>query len=290
MAPLLIDTNGILKLGVATAIVAVVIFVGGFYLGYQQADTHNIALSNNHSLSVSKKVISDVETRRSEKIEESDVVAVNQTEPVNKLVKELVIKTPDKTAPIKREEIQAPVSKKQQSSKEAPSDAPSKSQKANVELTADDIMAKKKYSIQVGFYGRLDNAKKRVDELKQENLNAYVSDYVNKNNEVRFNVRFGYFVDRSSANKALKAFNKNHKSDGYLVNYAGDKLTHSKEKSDSSEVNAASKVYSNAGSQEEVTSGAADVSKESAPMVESKIQNKNSEDASVPEIEKAVNR
>ncbi|RLA59497.1 MAG: hypothetical protein DRQ89_14005 [Epsilonproteobacteria bacterium] len=276
MAPLLIDTNGVLKLGITAAIVAVIIFVGGFYLGYHQADSFHIALSDNHSLSLFKKAISD------DSDVESDVVAAAQTAPVKKLVKSAA----ENTVAIKHEEIQVPVSKEQKISK----DTPSQDKKAEAKLITDDFRTKAKYSIQVGFYGRLDNAEKKVNKLQQEKLNAYVSDYVNKNNKIRFNVRFGYFVDKSSANKALKAFNKNHKSDGYLVNYAGDKLTHSKEKSDLSVVNAASNVDSNAESQEVVSSKTVDVSKESAPKVMTKTQAKNSENSSVPEIEKTVNR
>ena len=289
MAPLLIDTNGVLKLGITAAIVAVSIFVGGFYLGYHQADSHHIALSDKHTLPSSKKSISDdsdVVKKQSEKIVENDVVAAGQAA----LVKKLVKNTPDKTVTIKHEETKAPVSKKQQSSKGVSSDTPSQSQKVEAKLITDDLRVKTKYSIQVGFYGRLDNAEKKVNKLQQENLSAYVSDYVNKNNKIRFNVRFGYFVDKSSANKALKAFNKNHKSDGYLVNYAGDKLTHSNDKSLSSDVKAASKVDSKAGSNEVVLSGTVETNKESAPSVLSKTQTKNSENTSLPKIDKAVNR
>jgi len=294
MAPLLIDTNGILKIGITTAIVAVIIFVGGFNFGYYQADSHHIALSNNHSLLLYKKAISndgEVEQKRSEKMVKSDVVVVEQAELVKESVqKKIVQNTPEITEPVKHEKIQVPVSKQQQSSKETPSDTSSKNQKEEAKLIGDDVKAKAKYSIQVGFYGRLDNAEKKVNKLQQENLKAYVSDYINKNNKIRFNVRFGYFVDKNSANKALKAFNKNHKSDGYLVNYAGDKLTHSKEKSDLTEVNAASNIYSNAESQEKVPSGTVDVSKEYPPKVLTKTQTKNSENVSVQEIEKTVNR
>ena len=70
MAPLLIDNNGILKLGLIAAIVAVIIFAGGFYLGYYQAGSHQIAHNDNHSLFLSKKAISndtDVEPKPSEK-------------------------------------------------------------------------------------------------------------------------------------------------------------------------------------------------------------------------------
>ena len=289
MAPLLIDTNGILKLGIITAIVAVIIFAGGFYLGYHQADSHHIALSNNHSLSLYNKAISydrGLEQKQSEKIVVSDVVAIDQAEPIKKSVKELVKKAPEKTVAIKPEKNQVSATKKQQPSK----DTPSKSQKVVAKSVSNDIKAKVKYSIQVGFYGRLDNAEKKVNKLQQENLSAYVTDYVSKNNKIRFNVRFGYFVDKNSANKALKAFNKNHKSDGYLVNYAGDKLTHSKEKSDFSEVKAASTVDSNAGAKEEVPSRTVDVSKESAPKVLTKSQTKNMENASVPKVEETVSR
>ena len=288
MAPLLIDNNGILKLAIIAAIAAMIIFAGGFYLGYHQAGSYQIAHNDNHSLFSSKKAITkdaDVEPKPSEKIVESNVDAVGSTASVKKLVQKSVQNTPGNSVAIKHEEIQVPVSRKQLTSAETPA----KNKKAETKLIADDLRAQAKYSIQVGFYGRLDNARKKVDKLQQENLDAYVSDYLNKNNEIRFNVRFGYFVDKSAANRALKTYNKNHKSDGYLVNYAGDKLTHSNEENNFSDVKLVSDIDSNAGVQEIVSSGTVDAGNESAPMIPIKAQTIKPENASVTEIEKTVN-
>ena len=74
------------------------------------------------------------------------------------------------------------------------------------------------------------------------------------------------------------------------MNYTVDQLTHSKEKSNSSKLNATSNVDSTAGLQEDVPSGTVDISKESAPSALTKTQTKNSENASMPEIEKTVDR
>jgi cell division septation protein DedD len=60
------------------------------------------------------------------------------------------------------------------------------------------------YSIQVGIYGNLENAERHVDELSAQKLSAYLDEYRNKNDEPRYNVRFGYFASRASAVTALQ--------------------------------------------------------------------------------------
>ncbi len=66
-----------------------------------------------------------------------------------------------------------------------------------------------KYSIQVGTYGRLVNAENMMRMLRAQHIDAYVSDDTNKKNEIRYNVRFGYFVDKKSAKIALKNYINN---------------------------------------------------------------------------------
>ena len=82
-----------------------------------------------------------------------------------------------------------------------------------------------KYSIQVGIYGRLVNAKNMMMMLQAQHLDAYVSDYTNKKNEYRYNVRFGYFVDKKSALSALNKYKNKQKGDGYLVNFSVENIT-----------------------------------------------------------------
>ena len=82
-----------------------------------------------------------------------------------------------------------------------------------------------KYSIQVGMYRLLINAENMVQMLQAQHLDAYVSDYISKNNENRFNVRFGYFADKKSAKIALKNYKNTQKGDGYLVNFSVESIT-----------------------------------------------------------------
>ena len=81
-----------------------------------------------------------------------------------------------------------------------------------------------KYSVQVGMYGRLTNAENMVKMLQAQHLDAYVSGYTSKKNENRYNVRFGYFVDKKSAITALQNYKNKQKGDGYLVNFSVDNI------------------------------------------------------------------
>jgi len=82
-----------------------------------------------------------------------------------------------------------------------------------------------KYSIQVAVFAHLINAKNMVDNLQTQNLDAYVSDFINRENENRYNVRFGYFMDKGSATAALNKYKNKHKSDGYVVNFSVKNMT-----------------------------------------------------------------
>jgi len=74
-----------------------------------------------------------------------------------------------------------------------------------------------RYSIQVGMYKSFDNAAARVEELLNSNLSAYINDYKNKNDEIRYNVRFGFFSSFSGALKALKVYEQNYQGSGYVA-------------------------------------------------------------------------
>ena len=91
-------------------------------------------------------------------------------------------------------------------------------------LTSDELN-NIQYSIQVGMYGRLINAENMMGMLQAQHLDAYVSDYINKKNESRYNVRFGYFVDKKSALTALKLYKNEQKGDGYLVKFSVENIT-----------------------------------------------------------------
>jgi hypothetical protein len=81
-----------------------------------------------------------------------------------------------------------------------------------------------KYSIQVGVYGRLANAENMMKMLQVEQYEAYITDYTNKKNETRYNVRFGYFQDKKSALTSLEKFKSDNNDDGYLVKFSSDNI------------------------------------------------------------------
>jgi len=74
-----------------------------------------------------------------------------------------------------------------------------------------------RYTIQVGAFADSQNAIRRMSELESRNLSAYTDGYTNKRNELRFNVRFGYFKDKSSALAALNSFEQNMSGSGYIA-------------------------------------------------------------------------
>jgi cell division septation protein DedD len=74
-----------------------------------------------------------------------------------------------------------------------------------------------RYTIQVGVFADAENALRRKSELESQQLNAYISEYKNKRDELRFNVRFGYFNSKSSAVTALTRFEQDMSGSGYVT-------------------------------------------------------------------------
>ncbi len=93
-----------------------------------------------------------------------------------------------------------------------------------VSIFTSDELSKIKYSIQVGVYGRLINAENMMRLLQAQKYDAYVTDYTNKKNEIRYNVRFGYFSDKKSALETLAEFKTSQQGDGYLVKFSSDNI------------------------------------------------------------------
>ena len=88
-----------------------------------------------------------------------------------------------------------------------------------------DELEKIKYSVQVGVYGSLINAENMMRMLQAQQWDAYVSDYTNKKEEVRYNVRIGYYTDKKTAIAALKEYKKIQKGEAYLVNLSVESMT-----------------------------------------------------------------
>ena len=74
-----------------------------------------------------------------------------------------------------------------------------------------------RYTIQVGVFADAENALRKKSELESHQLSAYINEYTNKRDALRFNVRFGYFKDKSSALAALTSFEQNLSGSGYVT-------------------------------------------------------------------------
>lgn len=74
-----------------------------------------------------------------------------------------------------------------------------------------------RYTVQVGVFADSENAIRRMSELESQKLSAYTEGYTNKGDELRFNVRFGYFNDKSSAVAALNSFEQHMSGSGYVT-------------------------------------------------------------------------
>ena len=88
---------------------------------------------------------------------------------------------------------------------------------ANADIIDTASAADARYTIQVGVFADSENAIRRMSELELLNLSAYTDGYTNKRDELRFNVRFGYFKDKSSAVAALTIFQQNASGSGYVT-------------------------------------------------------------------------
>jgi cell division septation protein DedD len=74
-----------------------------------------------------------------------------------------------------------------------------------------------RYTIQVGVFADAENALRKKSELESQKLTAYINEYTNKRDALRFNVRFGYFKDKSSALAALTSFEHSLSGSGYVT-------------------------------------------------------------------------
>lgn len=88
---------------------------------------------------------------------------------------------------------------------------------ASAEITDTATAENARYTIQVGVFADSENALRRMSELESRNLSAYTDGYTNSRDELRFNVRFGYFEDRSSALAALNRFQQTMSGSGYVT-------------------------------------------------------------------------
>ena len=233
MAPILIDRRGLRKLGFIAVLVTLFAFAGGFLLGYQQA-------------TVSYATDSDIEQQTVDIAEAGEETDVNQPETAILAENQAAISTVDERSAAEIESINASnISEyEKQIEKSSPAIDMAKGMETSRKVNKQEAQAKPaallttdeapylgqpqiKFSIQVGIYGRLINAQNVKRKLQSQHLAAYVSDSLNKKNKFRYNVRFGYFVDKKSALTALNEYKNIQKGDGYLVNYSAKNIINS---------------------------------------------------------------
>jgi len=238
MAPILIDKPGLVKLGLISVLTLVIFFAVGFFSGYQQATKVYTDRSAAEVLVLPEQTAAqenDVLPQQPDDIAAGAEIDVDQ--PQSKASNAV------NTAAIVNK-IHKPAKQGMKGNKKQPTDnkKPGNNRVVSVSdysvkvgvpavktqpvdfvnisaLPPEDIK-KIKYSVQVGTFGRLDNAEKMVATLHEKQLDAYASEYTNKQNLIKYNVRFGYFTDKQSARRALKEFKNKQKSDGYLVNFS----------------------------------------------------------------------
>jgi len=233
MAPILIDNRDLLKLGFVSVLTIVLAFAGGVMFGYQQATMgydHEINSMAESSSLPEQKAISDIDIKQAPDIvNTAEKTDIDQIEPAKKStdakksVAVISIKTEEKpNTVVKVNAVKEKAEKEKASAVNVTKDKKTATLPATSAVASDNN--KIKYSIQVAVYGRLNNAENMMKKLQAQNLDAYVSDYLNKKNKLRFNVRFGYFKDKKTALKALSDYINIQKGDGYLVNYSADNI------------------------------------------------------------------
>lgn len=257
MAPVLIDSRDMLKLVFISALAVALVFASGFFIGHQRAAVFYQAGSEVRSLALPERVVHAegvFETQLPGEIVAGEEIDVDQPEtsvsevvvkanpqaadkpPVNKGETSLQ-KTPEKK--LARVKVEKKITVEQEkeifsaenketglkSRREVTARQDADTTKALI-VTAftSDELSKIKYSIQVGVYGRLRNAENMVKKLQAKKFDAYITDYTNKKNETRYNVRYGYFSDKRSAISSLEKFRSDKKADGYLVKFSADNI------------------------------------------------------------------
>ncbi len=230
MAPILIDNRCMMKLLLISVLSTAIIFAVGFFSGYQQATTFYTADRKTETLvlPVSASFLdSDIEPQLPATIAagaEIDVdlpQAGSKTGTINSDVKSKLPVSSNEEKNISHG-FQNKLGFQNNLDESAVFNEPDF---VVFTLLTPSELNSIKYSIQVGAFGRLINAENMVRTLRSQYLNAYVSDYLDKKNKDRYNVRFGYFFDKKSAVVALNKYKNKNNGEGYLVNFSVKNIT-----------------------------------------------------------------
>jgi len=231
MAPILLDHARIKRLWMGMVLALTVVFLSGYVVGFKKAevklassvDTQDLALPE--TLAETPTLMEPVVPAQAEPGETIDVDIADTGLDITNELTTVVVVEPVKPAAQLAEVAQVepvlpasltafPPARPLAIGGPAVTD-PEQSEELLIQDTANEETAS--YTIQVGMYGQLDNAEHKVEGLIATDLSAYLTDYMNKKNEIRYNVRFGYFADRQSAREALAIFEKEFSGSGYIV-------------------------------------------------------------------------
>jgi len=249
MAPLLIDSRDLVKYIIITMFVMVVVFAVGFALGHQRVATFYQVSSVVQSLTLPGHVPvaeSDIGSQQPENIAAGEEIDVDSPEAIVsetviqdnlELPQQAVAKTSrpfvkkrDKTSGLKvtvQDDADTSIQgsdKDYAAENDVVAQQPALSDAAIITAFTSDQISKIKYSIQVGMYGSLQNAENMMMTLRLKRYESYITDFTNKKNETRYNVRFGYFPDKKSAMASLDKFKGDQNGDGYLVRFSADDI------------------------------------------------------------------
>ena len=267
MTPVLLDQKSIFKAGIYLALVIAVVFISGYYTGYQRADSgQGVDLNKTMVLALPKPAHADVsefepfipqaqipgadidvdspenaadavgdqerEVMQANEADSRVATAIQQT--TNAIETPVITEnrgvqnekhlkpatSPVATASTENASALAAIG----TAESHPHNAISGQSSAdNVEPAGQAVIIDSasahdaRYTIQVGVFADADNAMRREAELQDQQLTAYVNEYRNKLDQPRYNVRFGFFKDKSSALAALAYFEQNLSGSGYVT-------------------------------------------------------------------------
>jgi len=75
----------------------------------------------------------------------------------------------------------------------------------------------KVFAVQVGLFVNRDNAQKLVYELVDKGYDAYMDEFRASDGDIKYNVRFGRFVDRASVQSKLAEYKRDYASPAYII-------------------------------------------------------------------------
>ena len=267
MTPVLLDQKSIFKAGIYLTLVIAVVFISGYYTGFQRADSgQGVDLNKTMVLALPKPAHADVsefepfvpqmqmpgadidvdspenttdavgdqerEVKRANEAGSRVATAIQQTTnaietPVNTenraAQNEKHLKPDSSPVAIARVENASAIATIGTAESDPQNAVSGQSSADNVEpigqaVIIDNASAQDaRYTIQVGVFADADNATRRKTELQDQQLTAYVNEYRNKLDQPRYNVRFGFFKDKSSALTALTHFEQNLSGSGYVT-------------------------------------------------------------------------